>query len=228
MEDFYGTIPKISKQSGMAEATAGSRSVGGPVLLSNGVASSAGGQQNRTLQALKESVRFDTQNVGYRTHYGWVLGETGQWPVASQQFQEVSHQRPRKKRMPTSGLAQSLLSTGDFAGAREAASQGLSRYPDDPGLLMMLGEALAADPATKAEAIRHFERLTAVEPENNQAAVRLARLYLELGDLNASQRILEKELARNAGLCPGRSYPGADESLGRCLWGGRPKLSSGS
>jgi tetratricopeptide (TPR) repeat protein len=159
------------------------------------------GNKTSALQALKESVRFDTLNVGYRTHYGWMLGDTGYWTGASQQFQEVLLKDPEKKDAHL-GLAQARLFTGDYAGAREAASQGLSRYPDDPGLLTILGEALAADPATKAEAIRHFERLTAVAPEDNQAAVRLARLYIELGDLNAGQRILEKVITRTPDYAP--------------------------
>jgi len=170
------------------------------------------GNQNAALQALKDSTRFDAQNVGYRTHYGWMLGESGDWSGASRQFQEVLHKDPGKKDA-YQGLAQARLMTGDVAGAREAASEGLNRFPDDPALLTLLGEALAADVNTRAEAVRHFERLTAMEPDNNTAAVRLARLYIELGDLNAAQSILERIIARAP------EYAPAQFSLGQLnLW----------
>ncbi len=159
------------------------------------------GNKTAALQALKESVRFDTQNVGYRTHYGWALGEAGQWPGASQQFQEVLQKDPDKNDAYL-GLAQARLFTGDYAGAREAAQEGLNRFSEDLKLMTVLGEALAADEATKEEAIRHYERLTALDPQNDRAAVRLARLYIELGDLNAGQRILEKVVARTPDYAP--------------------------
>ena len=82
----------------------------------------------------------------------------------------------------------------------------MSRFPEDSGLLTLLGESLAANVDTKAEAIRHYERLTALDPKNDQAAVRLARLYIELGDLNAGQRLLEKVTSPNTGLCSGAVY----------------------
>ena len=159
------------------------------------------GNKTAALQALKESVRFDTQNVGYRTHYGWALGEAGQWPGASQQFQAVLQKDPEKKDAIL-GLAQARLFTGDYAGAREAAQEGLNRFPEDIGLMTILGEALAANEATKKEAVRHYEHLTALDPQNDKTAVRLARLDIELGDLNAGQRILEKVIARTPDYAP--------------------------
>ncbi len=166
------------------------------------------GNTTAALEALQESVRFDAQNSGYRTHYGWALGNAGQWDRASQEFQKVLQKDPEKKDAYL-GLAQARLSTKDYAGAREAAQEGMSHFPDDPGLLTLLGEALAADAATKKDAVGIYERLTVLEPQNDKAAVRLARLDIELGDLNAAERILKAVLARTPDYAP------AEFSLGQ-------------
>lgn len=159
------------------------------------------GDRTAALQALQESIRFEPQNTGYRTHYGWVLGEGGQWNGAADQFQEVLRKDPDKADAHL-GLAQARLFTQDYAGAREAAAAGLERFPEDPNLLTIMGEALAADQATKQAAVGYYERLLKLQPDNDKAAVRLARLYIELGDLNAGQRVLERLLARHPNYAP--------------------------
>ena len=143
--------------------------------------------------------------MGYRTHYGWKLGESGQWSGASQQFQEVLQKDPEKKDA-YQGLSQARLFTGDYAGAREAASEGLNRFPDDPGLLTLLGEALAADepPKQRPSGIMSVSRPWTPKMKSRRAP---GPPVFELGDLNAGQRILEEYVARTL-IMPRPVYPG--------------------
>lgn len=153
------------------------------------------GNQPAALQALAASVRFEAANVGYRTHYGWALGEADNWASAIPEFRRVLQLDPDKHDAHL-GLAQGLFSTGAYAAAQEAAAAGLARFPDDIGLLTIMAESLAATAATRKEAIPYYEKLLVLQPEDNKTMVRLARLYIEIEDLNAGQRLLEKVVAR--------------------------------
>ncbi len=75
-----------------------------------------------------------------------------------------------------------LLAAGEPAAARAVAEAGLARRPDDGGLLLVEGLALAADPERRGEAARWLERALAA------GAPQPGRIHLELGSL-----LLERE-----------------------------------
>lgn len=148
-------------------------------------------EQQVALQALADAVRWDPDQVGYRTHYGWLLLESRQPAAAAQQFEMVLQQDPGKKDAYL-GLALARSDQNDLAGAIQAAQEGLQRFPEDKSLLEVLAGFAARQPATRPLALATYERLAALEPDQPQWLRQQANIYLAQGRVNQAERLYRR------------------------------------
>ncbi len=177
------------------------------------------GRLEAALATMAAAVELAPQEVGYRTHYGWLLVEAGGYDQAAAAFTQVL-ELDAGKLDAAIGLAIARLNLGDGPGAAQAAQSGLARFGREPGLLELLGDAYSSAAATRPQAEQAYRELLSLQPENNRAAVKLARVLLAQGRQIEAEEILEEvvradpantdghmELARIRlrGMAPGRA-----------------------
>lgn len=156
-------------------------------------ATAALARQDRSaaLQALADCVRWDPEQVGYRTHYAWLLLESEQPAAAAAQFEAVLQQDPAKQDAYL-GLTLARSAQNNPAGAIDAAQDGLIRFPEDKGLLEVLAAVAARQPTTRELALATYERLTALEPDNPRWLREQANIYLAQGRVNQAERLYQR------------------------------------
>jgi predicted Zn-dependent protease len=148
------------------------------------------GRLEAALEAMIAAVDYAPQEVGYRTHYGWLLLQSGKFDEAAHTFGTVLEQNPGKKDAYL-GLAIARLNLKDGRGAAEAAEQGLARLGRDSELLEILGDANSSQEETRPQAEQAYRELLQVQPENSRAAVKLAQVVLAQGRQIEAEAILE-------------------------------------
>lgn len=158
------------------------------------LASLARNDQIRALQDLAACVQLAPENVGYRTHYAWLLLKTQQPEEAAQHFAKVLAREPNKQDAYL-GLALARADQQDIAGAIEAAQTGLARFPQDKALLEILAVQAARQPATRELALATYEQLAALEPGEPQWRRRQADIYLAQGQVNKAERLYKQAVA---------------------------------
>jgi len=151
------------------------------------------GDNKAALEALRESVRFDPEHLGYHTHYGWLLLEDGQFRGAARAFEEVVQKDPGK-RDAYAGLAVARSGLGDPEGGVEAARKGLKYFKDDPQLLEILGDAASSRSKTLAQAEEAYRRLLMLQPRNHEVSIKLARVLIARGQIDEAERVFAEIL----------------------------------
>jgi predicted Zn-dependent protease len=141
------------------------------------------------LHAMAAAVDFVPQSVGYWTHYGWLLVESGKFEAAESAFTTVLELDPAKQDAYL-GLAIARLNLKDGRGAVEAAEQGLARFGRVPELLEIVGDAYASQAQTRIKAEQAYRELLQLQPENSRVAVKLAQVVLAQGRKIEAEEIL--------------------------------------
>jgi predicted Zn-dependent protease len=178
-------------------------------------------QLESAVEAMAAAVEFVPQSVGYWTHYGWLLVESGKFEPARTAFETVLELDPAKQDAYL-GLAIARLNLKDERGAVEAASLGLARFGQVPELLEILGDAFSSQAETRIKAEQVYRELLQLQPENSRVAVKLAQVVLAQGRKIEAEEILvqvvrmdpanptgQLELARLqlGGRAPGKAAP---------------------
>jgi putative PEP-CTERM system TPR-repeat lipoprotein len=96
--------------------------------------------------------------------------------------------------LPRLYLSRFKLLSGDPAKALEVAGPALERFPKEPSLLEVVGQAQLALGRAK-DAVATFGNLAELRPEAASPQLSLAKAYAALGDATKQQEALEKALA---------------------------------
>jgi tetratricopeptide (TPR) repeat protein len=170
-------------------------------------------KQGKTDEAIKEfekAVRQAPANLGMRTRLAWLLSDQGRPQAAIPHFHFILARRPQDKNALL-GLAIAQMRLGHPEKAVPVLDKGLRFNPKDTLILQIKGEALGSRPETAALAVKVYEELGCLQPQNpewpklRQAAAlkAAAHSYSEaLADLKAGKRkpalkALEKAIKYN-------------------------------
>jgi len=146
-------------------------------------------QLESAVEAMAAAVELVPQSVGYWTHYGWLLVESGKFAAAETAFVTVLELDPAKQDAYL-GLAIARLNLKNGRGASEAAEQGLARFGQVPELLEILGDAYSSQAETRIKAEQSYRELLQLQPENSRVAVKLAQVVLAQGRKIEAEEIL--------------------------------------
>jgi tetratricopeptide (TPR) repeat protein len=125
-------------------------------------------KQGKTDAAIKEfekAVRQAPANLGMRTRLAWLLSDQGRPQAAIPHFHFILARRPQDKNALL-GLAIAQMRLGYTEKAVPVLDKGLRSYPGDALLLQIKGEALGSRPETAALAVKVYEELARLQPQN--------------------------------------------------------------
>jgi tetratricopeptide (TPR) repeat protein len=154
------------------------------------------GKTDAAITEFEKAVRLAPANLGMRTRLAWLLSDQGRPQAAIPHFQFILARRPQEKDAIL-GLAIAQMRSGQPEKAVPVLDKGLRFYPKDALLLKIKGEALGSRPETAALALKVYEELVRLQPQNpewprQRRAVALkaaAHSYREaLADLKQGQR----------------------------------------
>lgn len=154
------------------------------------------GERIQAQRLLASCLQLAPENIGYRTHYAWLLLENQEPEAAAREFTEVLQRDPTKQDAYL-GLALAQAARHDFTASLETAKAGLVRFPEDKALLEVLAATAARQPTTRNLALTTYARLAALEPQEPKWLRRQADIYLAQGQINRAER-LYKRLADTA------------------------------
>lgn len=137
--------------------------------------------------------RFELQLLRANAYLG-----LGKLEPARKLFEQLRLQQPRAG-APLLGLARHALLSGQAVVAGTLAEQALARQPNDIDTLRLQGDLLSLRGDRKAAALM-FQRILALQPENTQAHLDLANVYIQSGQFAAAH--VQIDAARKSG--PGK------------------------
>lgn len=154
------------------------------------------GKTDAAITEFEKAVRLAPANLGMRTRLAWLFSDQGRPQAAIPHFQFILARRPQDQDAIL-GLAIAQMRSGHPEKAVPVLDQGLRFYPKDALLLKIKGEALGSRPETAALALKVYEELVRLQPQNPEwprqrraAALKAAaHSYREaLADLKQGQR----------------------------------------
>lgn len=119
---------------------------------------------------------------------------SGDWAAAADTWYAIFLNGGSSQVEPCVETARALIELGDAQSASSIVKVGLENHPDDPLLLEMMGEALAASGFRRA-AEGWYERALARDPDCASCLRGLARQRMALGKESAAVRPLERLVA---------------------------------
>jgi tetratricopeptide (TPR) repeat protein len=107
--------------------------------------------------------------------------------------------------------AEKEMTEGDAAAALAAIAEGLVRYPADASLQARRADILSTQPTFREEARNLYQQLLAMQPDNLDLKVKLAKIWLALRQPFKAEALFQEVLARDpmnfeANLGLGRIY----------------------
>lgn len=159
-----------------------------------GKPAAAMGRYEKVVAADPQSVEGHMALISARARNGASAEETRtQIEAAIKRFSEVEG--------PRIALVQHLLEIGDAKGALQAASEGVSRFPDNPFLYEIQGVAEAAT-GNFNQAAQSFAKMAAMQPNAVPPLMRMEALYEARKDVPAAIAQLRKVLALKPNYLP--------------------------
>ena len=140
-----------------------------------------------SLEIWQQVARVNPEGFQSRMGYGRVLAEYNLPDEASAELREAVRLRPDEAKAHR-GLAETLVQSGDWAGARRAYNRALELDPDDAAAHFGLG-ALSAAQDEYDDARMHLEAAQRLEPDEGV-------IYLQLGGVLKKQGRLDEAVAR--------------------------------
>ncbi|GIW72354.1 MAG: hypothetical protein KatS3mg102_1896 [Planctomycetota bacterium] len=129
---------------------------------------------------LREAVRLDPGDPGYRLKLAYLLLEQGAPQEALEHFL-AAHDRDPEDLSAREGLVWSYLALGERPPAEAEARAVLERAPERHRVREALAGLLAARAEGLAEAVQHYRRLIEAEPERGRHHTALGRCLEALG-----------------------------------------------
>ena len=123
------------------------------------------GKTDAAITEFEKAVRLAPANLGMRTRLAWLLLDQGRPQAAIPHFQFILARRPQDQNA-TLGLAIAQMRSGHPEKAVPVLDKGLRSYPKDALLLKIKGEALGSRPEMAALALKVYEELVRLQPQN--------------------------------------------------------------
>jgi tetratricopeptide (TPR) repeat protein len=160
-----------------------------PARLNLGILLMEQKQPQAALEHLQKATTLKPEHARAHLYYARALVQTGQPEAARKEFQEVTRLDPHLA-LAQYELGQLELQQKHPAEALAAFGQALAV---DPKLVQAdLGAALAAEALNDtAQAVRHFEKYLASQPDDVETRFHLARLYLQQDQNEKARDTLE-------------------------------------
>ena len=155
------------------------------------------GDRQNALKEMESALRYAPESLDYRTHYGWVLLETGEPASGALAFREVLARDP-KKYEALRGLAWAQYGQRDFPGAIATARLGLEFYPDDDQFLEVMADAATLTEAREIAA-ETYPRMLARRPKDGALQVKYAKFLMMNWQLDEAEKIFREILAVDPG-----------------------------
>lgn len=133
-----------------------------------------------------------------REALGQVLSWQGKFDEAIEQYRELRRRYPQRALEADIGMARSYAWGGKHRQAVEVAERGLIEDPDNPDLLLLLGQVESWSGHTK-KSVAAFDRLLEIDPINRKALLGRARALSWSGDFVKAERQFRAILAENPG-----------------------------
>jgi cytochrome c-type biogenesis protein CcmH/NrfG len=150
------------------------------------------GDQAKAFRLVERAVQVAPKDVSARFQLAGMLVERRDYKAAREQFQMCTQLAPDFAD-GWAHLSNLLQTQGDAAGADRILSIGLQNCPQSPGLHMMRGRRLA-DQGRLPEAAEAFKNSIRFRPNEADAYVQLAIVYLKSGRDEEAKAELKKAL----------------------------------
>ena len=142
--------------------------------------------------ALRQAIRLNGDYIPARLWLANLLGDEGRIPEQGLVLQEAMSLDPLNELLAVN-YAGNLFSQGDYAGARQMLSGLIAVKPDSATLLKTLADLSSAH-GDLVEGWKYAAKAFELEPQSPVVIQALANIWMELGDKDTSEKLLQDAL----------------------------------
>lgn len=165
------------------------------------------GEETRALGLMRQALKQDS-SPSRRLHYAWLLLATDQEVELSLLLKQLESttqltpaQREELSRLRVARAlreADQMRQAGDLAAAYDILSPMMQKHPQDPRMLMLLGQ-LYADAAQPAKALQTYRAVLVTHAQHTDARRAAVGMAMRTGDYELAKQLIHQGLVQDPG-----------------------------